>query len=170
MVASKSFSAMELVKAEPPTPREQFEGLEYAHLKHAQQDGSDGAWWCSECNRENVITHYQGCHPFGKMDCVWCGHVVCSSCLRTDILQILNTPARKEHTVPSFRGAPRYGSVCSHCGLTHRATEPVSAKVKRWFSSKTNAVVTQISFSADCPCGTNSTSDWIRFRIGSNKD
>jgi hypothetical protein len=174
------------VPAELPTRWEQFEGMEYAHLRYAQQDGTDGAWWCSECNHENLIVHYQGSHPSGMMNCAKCGSVVSQHCHRSDIFTILDWAPGYQFTVAgSFSGEVPYGSVCPQCGLSHRAllangSEETGRQAKRlrFFKRhgdkrKTEAhapAVTNISFKAICECGNLNNHLWLRFHIGSNED
>lgn len=85
---------------------------------------SDGLWLCC-CGRENSLIHYQGQSPFKHLKCSRCNHNLCASCSTTDILTLISpqwVDLDAERSSKASGKPVRYCSVCTGCGLSHRAT------------------------------------------------
>jgi hypothetical protein len=155
------------IRAEPPPFSENSDFFDFTVPRnHLITCDDDGAWFCCRCTRENPIVHYRGKHPFRVMDCRDCNHVVCRRCFTSNIAESLPLDTPNQMKVDEFRtdgdSAVRYASICSECGLSHRAKadgtyKPTASKIK---------FVTVCVCSPQCP----SLYPWLKVRIGSPKD
>jgi hypothetical protein len=102
----------------------EFSAEDIAYLCLAQQS-SDGLWICC-CGHENPLTHFQGQSPFKHLTCGNCDHILCAGCSTTDILTMISSkcvePMTTARSGKASGEAVRHCSVCTRCGLSHRAT------------------------------------------------
>jgi hypothetical protein len=98
-------------------------GTLYPHLKTENNVQIDGLWRCHQCGHANYLIHYDGPHPFKKLKCVRCYHILCDVCPTSELLTRI--PVRSTEVLESRSHESEqlaYCSVCQHCGLSHRAT------------------------------------------------
>jgi hypothetical protein len=177
MPTQRSIPMRQLSRAETPTPRELFHGLEFEDLQALYQDGTDGAVYCCQCGHENRLTHWCGANPFRKMDCARCGHISCKYCQTTGIFCPLDTPQAEIVEVPcpasnNARAGVPYGTLCPRCGLSHRAIQVPDVLISkpgrslfgfRKARSNQRKVTMQVNFKATCECGNASSPSWLAF-------
>ncbi|KAF1942712.1 hypothetical protein EJ02DRAFT_488279 [Clathrospora elynae] len=143
----------QLSKAEPAEFLDRRHADAQENPATCQSDPRDGLWLCC-CSRENSLTHYQGRYPFKHLQCVMCSHVMCPSCMTTEILTPIKNPDMEvfEERFKQSKKGGRYCRLCRACGLTHRQV----FNSDLFDSSKTL-----------CPCGQPAIEEGSFFHIGS---
>lgn len=151
------------------TPRAEQPGIPQPYLDAGVQTGDypnlekndteDGVWACCACMRETSLIHVKGPHPFKHLDCVTCGHVLCTNCVTSDII-IPWDQQRVDRPLNRPGGELRLFQVCPGCGLSHRAVMAANRleKCPRWPPLASH-------FDA-CLCAEPAASTWPKYVIG----
>jgi hypothetical protein len=116
---------------------------------------TDGLWRCHQCGHANHLVHYDGPHPFKKLKCGRCYHILCDVCPTSGLLT--RVPVRSTETFESRSRESEqlaYCSVYQHCGLSHRA------KISGG----------HIDSSFTCQCGQQSEGHKLQCYIGSSAE
>lgn len=122
-----------------------------------QIDG-DGLWKCCRGHEQELI-HWNGSHPFKRLKCNRCEHILCRQCQSTAILTCLEGYTVLQNEYREVSGLVSYGSICPTCGLTHRARS-----VQTDFGTPTCETVVRLTFDgALCVCGRLPDYTWLHW-------
>jgi len=100
-----------------------------------QQSSILTRWTCHVCEDINTTVLLDGEHPLGVLKCTDCNHICCPQCSVPSNLTQCATSGFEVRPSPSARSSSDdeplpYVSVCTGCGLSHRAvvtsTAPIS--------------------------------------------
>ncbi|KAH7391830.1 hypothetical protein BKA66DRAFT_439621 [Pyrenochaeta sp. MPI-SDFR-AT-0127] len=153
-------------RVNPPPPQAFEEELKYADYTHCAYAGidqlhhlldrinGDGLWTCCR--------GHEGPHPFKRLKCFLCEHVLCGRCCTTEVLTLLNFGRALLNEYSEISGLVSYGQICPNCGLSHRA-QIVDVKVD---SASTERQRTVTFSDLLCVCGRLSDNTWLHFWIG----
>ncbi|KAF2684901.1 hypothetical protein K458DRAFT_253432, partial [Lentithecium fluviatile CBS 122367] len=140
---------------------------EHPHLQTLEisTDPVDGVWWCITCSHQNPLIHRIGPHPFSRLSCGRCNHVLDEGDHSTHVLGRSVMTGPFQVAVPAFsdHSLVPYGMVCPTCGLSHRAREVRRHKLGTGFAAVDFGGVV-------CQCGRRGKRDWYRFSIGPSHD
>ena len=170
--AEKSLARkLDAVERVNPAPRFSVEGeftdytergRDYLYLHHILDkiDG-DGLWKCCRGHEQELI-HWKGDHPFKRLKCNSCEHILCHRCESTTVLTRLKRGLVLPDKCHETSGLVSYGQICPSCGLTHRARSVQATR-----DNATNDSVSDMTFDNFlCVCGRLSDNTWLRFWIG----
>ncbi|KAF1929882.1 uncharacterized protein M421DRAFT_132042 [Didymella exigua CBS 183.55] len=137
---------------------------EYTHP--ATDAHGHGIWVCC-CGHDNTLVHRAGAHPFCKLACGKCAHILCQHCLTSAIVTPLSDARRAAMAaleLPKLRGiVETLFQVCPHCGLSFQAqmcAPDHSGERLVW------APIVSHSHSELCACGAAAKAEWLKFVVG----
>ncbi|KAF1845796.1 uncharacterized protein K460DRAFT_115288 [Cucurbitaria berberidis CBS 394.84] len=157
-------------RAHPP-PRFSIEGdYEYIDYTETSRDylhhlldkiDGDGLWKCCRGHEQELI-HWKGEHPFKRLRCNTCEHILCHRCESTTVLTRMEGDTVLPYEYHEVSGPISYGQICSNCGLTHRARG-----VQITVDTAANERVSNMTFAnVVCVCGHRADNTWLHFWIG----
>lgn len=111
---------------------------------------------------QQELIHWKGSHPFKRLQCYLCDHILCRECCTTEVLKVLDFDQVRPMEYHEMSGVVAYGQICPNCGLSHRArileTKIYSTPTKRQQNITFSGVL--------CVCGRLADNTWLRFWIG----
>lgn len=164
-------------------------GRDYLYLRHILDEiNGDGLWKCCRGHEQELI-HWKGSHPFKRLRCNSCDHILCPHCETTTVLTCLEGGRVLPDKCHGVSGLVSYGQLCPSCGLTHRARriqsttprattlrkdtdddEKVTTKVTNNRTLRGTTIrattTTTVFDNVLCVCGRLADPTWLRFWIG----
>jgi hypothetical protein len=119
------------------------------------------------CGHDNTLVHYEGKHPFGKLECGKCKHILCKRCQTTAIATPLT---ETDHARIAKMDLTKLRAIvddlfqiCPHCGLSFKAQIRCPDHRGERFCW---VPVASHSHSELCSCQASAKPDWLKFVIG----